>query len=198
MKAIFGKWSPLFLALLIFQVIIILIVVIWTFEDNSSFLKSIYDFIANSPVAIDILDFIVNYADIISGVVICIALVILLVSLRKYHRGRAINRLHNWARSGVVVLSRYRQEKTGAGNVRAYGYEDVRVMVDKLIASSNIALADARYLRGEINDKTKSAVEILRIVRKKLADEDESVFENLRDLQHDFADVMILAFELIK
>jgi hypothetical protein len=144
------------------------------------------------------LDSIVNYADIISGVVVCIALAILLVSLRKYHRGRAVNRLHNWAKSGVVVLSRYRQGKTGAGDSRAVGYEDVRVMVDKLIASSITALADARYLRGELNDRTKSAVETLRIVRKKLADEDESVFENLRNLQHDFADVMILAFEFIK
>jgi DNA polymerase III psi subunit len=74
----------------------------------------------------------------------------------------------------------------------------VRVLIDKLITNSSFALADARILRGEINEKTRKTVEVLHVIREKLAHEDESLFDDLQTLQHDFADVMILAFEFIK
>jgi len=198
MKAIFGKRLPFFLALLIFQVIVIVIVVIWTFKDSSGLFKSVYDFIAKSPVALDIFGFIADFAEVISGSVVIIALVILLVSLKRYQRSRAIDRLHNWARNGVVILAQYRQENPGNGDSPADKYKKVRVLIDKLITNSSFALADARILRGEINEKTRKNVEVLHVIREKLANEDESLFDDLQVLQHDFADVMILAFEFIK
>jgi hypothetical protein len=106
--------------------------------------------------------------------------------------------LHNWARNGVVILAQYRQESTGTGESRADRYEEVRIMIDKLIANSSFSLGDARALRGEINDKTRRTVEALHAIRKKLKNEDESLFDDLQVLRHDFADVMILAFEFIK
>jgi len=198
MKVIFGKRLPFFLALLIFQVIVIIIVAIWTLKEAGGLFKSVYDFIGKSPVALNIFDFIAEFAEFISGSVVLIALVILLISLKKYQRGRAINRLHNWARNGVVLLAQYRQENPGAKDSRADRYDEVRVMVDKLIIKSSLTLHDARILRGEINEKTRRTVEVLQIIRKKLATEDESIFDDLQTLQHDFADVMILAFEFIK
>jgi hypothetical protein len=198
MRAILRKWLPFFLAIIVFQVIIIIIVVIWIFKDASGFFRSIYDIISKSPVALDVFNFMADYAEFFSGLVVCIALVIILVNLKRYNRDLAVNRLHNWARNGVVILAQYRQEKTGAGDSPMDRYEGVRVLVDKLITNSKLALTNARYLRGEVNEKTRRTVEEIHVVREKLANEDNSLFDDLQVLQHDFADVMILAFELIK
>ena len=198
MKAVFGKRLPYFLALIGIQIIVILIVVTWTFEDTNGFIGSIYDTFVDSPPIFNALNFIADYADIFSGLVVCVALYLLLASLRKYHHERAVNRLHNWARNGVVVLAQYRQGKTGGGEVLMDRYEELRLMLDKLLESSKVALGDARYLGGGINERTRQTVEELRIIRGKLADEDTSLFDNLQELQHGFADTMILAFELIK
>jgi hypothetical protein len=198
MRGIFGKRLPFFLALIIFQVIVILIVLIWTVKDVSGLFKSVYDFISKSPVALNILGFIADYAEFITGFVVLITLFIILISLKKYQRGRAINRLHNWARNGVVILAQYRQENADASQSRADRYEEVRIMIDKLITNSSFALTDARTFHGEINVKTRRTVEALQTIRKKLVNEDESLFDDLQVLQHDFADVMILAFEFIK
>jgi hypothetical protein len=198
MRRIFGKLLPLFLVLIIFQLIVLVIVVIWAYQDSSGPLKAAYDFIGKSPVAFDVFNFITDFAEIISGVVVFIALVILIISLRKFQRGRAVNRLHNWARNSVVVLAQYRQANPDDDDSGSDRYEGVRVLVDKLIANSNFALADARALRGEIHDKTRRTVAALHTVREKLASEDDSLFDDLQTLQHDFADIMILAFEFIK
>jgi hypothetical protein len=197
MKAIFGKWLPVFLALLIFQIIVIIIVLIWTFYDVGVF-KSVYDFIAKSPLAFDIFNAITDYAAVISGVIVFVELVITFFSLRKYQRGRAVNRLHNWARNSVVILAQYRQANPDGAGAAGAKYAEAKILVEKLIANSNSALADARTLRGEINDKTGKTVDMLLSVREKLAGEDDSLFDDLQTLQHDFADVMILAFEFIK
>ena len=197
MKAMLGKRFPYFLALLILEIIVIFITVIWTFKD-SGFFKSVYDFISKSHVAFNILGFIADWAEVISGVVALIALVVLFISFKKFRRGRAINRLHNWARNGVVVLAQYRQENTDESDSPAEGYEEVEVLLDKVMATSGIALNDARYLGGEIKSRTRATVEVLRAVKTKLAAGDDSLFEDLQSLKHDFADVMILVFELIK
>ncbi len=189
---------PFFLALIVLQVIVIIIVVIWTFEDSSGFIRSIYNVLVKNPVVFDVFNFIADYADIFSGLVVCAALYLLLVSLRKYHRDRAVSRLHNWARNGVVVLAQYRQEKPPASSSPLDSSEELRLVLDRLIESSKVALNDAKYLGGEVNDKARLTVEELRIIREKLADEDNSLFDNLQRLQHDFADTMIVAFELIK
>jgi hypothetical protein len=198
MRAVFGKLLPLFLALLIIQLFIIIVVVIWTYQDSSGLLKSAYDFIGKSPVAFDVFNFIMDFAEIISGIVVLLALFILVISLRKYQRSRAVNRLHNWARNSVVVLAQYRQANPDTGDPGSDRYEGVRVLLDKLITNSKFAIADARALRGEINDKTRKTVEALHAIREKLANEDDSLFDDLQTLQHDFADIMILAFEFIK
>jgi ABC-type multidrug transport system fused ATPase/permease subunit len=192
MKSMFGKLLPYFLALVIIEVIVIIILAIWTFQGT------IYDFISKSSVAFNILGFIADWAEVITGAIVLAALVLVYISFRKFQRGRAINRLHNWARNGVVILAQYRQESAGAADSPAERYEDVGVLLDKLMAKSSPALADARKLRGEIHARTRKTVEELRVVKVKLANEDESLFDDLQALQHDFADVMILAFELIK
>lgn len=198
MKSMFGKLLPYFLALVIIEVIVIIILVIWIFKDTSGFFASVYDFISKSPAAFNILDFIADWAEAISGVIILAALVLVFISFRKFQRGRAINRLHNWARNGVVILAQYRQESTGDADSPTELYEEVKVLLDKLMAKSSPALADAGNLRGEINIKTRETVNELRAIKVKLANEDESLFDDLQALQHDFADVMILAFEFIE
>jgi hypothetical protein len=196
-RDVFGKRLPYFLALIVVQVLIIIIVVIWTFEGSSGFIQSIYNLFVKSPAVFGVFNFIADYADIFSGLVVCAALYLLLVSLRKYHRDRAISRLHNWARNGVVVLAQYR-EKPGVGDPPLDRFEELRLVLDKLLESSKVALGDARYIGGEVNDKTKVTVEELRIVREKLADAASSLVDNLQELQHSFADTMIIVFELIK
>ncbi len=196
MKAIFGKWFPYFLALLILQIIVIIIVVIWTFNDSGVFM-SIYDFLGKSPAAFSVFDFIADHAEYISAFIVLLELGIIIISLRKFQRIRAVNRLHNWARNSVVILAQYRQalESDSPGGDK---FEKVRILVVKLIANSNTTLADAGTLGGEIKDKTRKTVEALRAVREKLINEDDSLFDDLQTLQHDLADIMILAFEFIK
>jgi hypothetical protein len=198
MRAMFGKRLPYFIALLVIEVIVIVIIVIWTFKDTSGAFRSAYDFIGKSSVFFNIFNFIWDYAEVISGIVVLAALVIVFISFKKWQRERAVNRLHAWARNGVVLLAQYRKETADDDDSPAEWYQEVQVLLKKLLADSDLALADARILRGEINTKTVRTVDVLRIVEAKLAKEDESLFEDLPDLQHDFADVMILAFEFIK
>jgi hypothetical protein len=198
MRAMFGKRLPYFIALLVIEVIVIVIIVIWTFKDISGAFRSAYDFIGKSSVFFNIFNFIWDYAEVISGIVVLAALVIVFISFKKWQRERAVNRLHAWARNGVVLLAQYRKETADDDDSPAEWYQEVQVLLKKLLADSDLALADARILRGEINTKTVRTVDVLRIVEAKLAKEDESLFEDLPDLQHDFADVMILAFEFIK
>jgi hypothetical protein len=198
MRAMFGKRLPYFIALLVIEVIVIVIIVIWTFKDTSGAFRSAYDFIGKNSVFFNIFNFIWDYAEVISGIVVLAALVIVFISFKKWQRERAVNRLHAWARNGVVLLAQYRKETADDDDSPAEWYQEVQVLLKKLLADSDLALADARILRGEINTKTVRTVDVLRIVEAKLAKEDESLFEDLPDLQHDFADVMILAFEFIK
>jgi len=197
-RVVFGKRLPYFLALIVVQIFVIIVIVIWTFEESSGFIHSIFNLFVKSPAVFGVFNFIADFADIFSGLVVCVALYLLFVSLRKYHRDRAISRLHNWARNGVVVLAQYRQQKPGAGRAPLDRFEELRLVLDRLLDSSKVALGDARYIGGEVNDKTRLTVEELRILREKLANEDNSLLDNLQEIQHSFADMMIIAFELIK
>jgi hypothetical protein len=191
MKSLFGKRLPYFLALLIIEVIVIIVLVIWIFKG------AIYDFVSKSSIAFHILDFIANWAGAISGVIVLAALFLLFISFRKFQRRRAINRLHNWARNAVVILAQYRQQSGHEADSPAGQFEEARALLEKLTDKASLALADARNLGGEIYDRTRETIDGLRAIEAKLADEDESLFDDLQALQHDFADVMILAFEFI-
>jgi hypothetical protein len=192
MKAIFGKRLPYILALVIFEIIVVVIVVIWTFRGAA------YDFLSKNSAAFKFFGFIADWSLAFSGAIVLVALVIAFISFDKFRRDRAVNRLHIWARNGVVVLAQYRKESAGQTDSPAERYEEVTSLLDKLMTNASLALADARLLRGEINEKTVKTVEELRAVKEKLVGEDGSLFDDLETLQHDFADVMILAFELIK
>ena len=196
MKSMFGKRFPYFIALLAFELFVILIIIVWTFRGNEGFFRSIYDFIAGSRVALNIFDFIWDYAEAISGVIVMAALLLLFFSFKKFQRDRAVNRLHAWARNGVVVLAQYRQQ--AADDSPAYRFGEVKVLIDKLVESSKPVVDDARVLGGEINTRARKTVAGLLSVQQKLAAEDASLYDDLQDLQHDFADVMILAFESVK
>lgn len=198
MKALFGKRLPYFLVLVVLEIIVILILVVWLFKDTSGFFTSIYNFIAKSSVFFNILDFIARWAEVISGVIILTALIITYISFRKYMRGRAINRLHSWARNGVVVLAQYRQESPGGRGSGSERFKEAASLIGKLMVGSSQAFSDARKLSGEISTRARKTVEELRAAKRKLANGDESLFDDLQALQHEFADVMILAFELIK
>ena len=196
MKAMFGRRLPYFIALLAFEFIVILIIVVWTFRGNEGFFRSIYDFIARSSVALSIFDFIWNYAEVISGVVVVAALLLLYFSFRQFQRGRAVNRIHSWARNSVVALAQYRQKT--ANDLPSGSYGGARVLIVKLAESSALALDDARILGGEISARARKTVAGLQAVEQKLDAEDPSLFDDLQDLQQEFADVMILAFEFVK
>jgi hypothetical protein len=198
MKAMFGKRLPYFIALLVIEVIVIVIIIIWTFKDTSGAFRSAYDFIGKSSFFFNIFNFIWDYAEVVSGVVVLLALGIALFSFKKWQRHRSVNRLHNWARNGVVVLAQYRKETATDDDSPADRYKEIGVLIDRLLANSNLALTDASILRGEIDAKTRKTVDGLHAVKEKLTSEDASLFDDLPDLHHDFADVMILAFEFIK
>jgi hypothetical protein len=191
-KAMFGKRLPYLLALISLEVIVIVIVVIWTFKGAA------YDLISKSAAAYNIFSFIADWSLAFSGAIVLAALAIAFVSFNKFRHDRAVNRLHIWARNGVVILAQYRKESADRVDSPAERYEEVIALLNKLMANAALALADAHHLSGEINDKTVKTVEELRAVREKLASDDMSLFDDLEILQHDFADVMILAFELIK
>jgi hypothetical protein len=191
-KAIFGKRLPYFVALIVLELIIIVVVVIWTFKGAA------YNFFGKSAAAFNIFNFIANWSLAFSGAIVLAALAIAYISFTRFRRERAVNRLHTWARNGVVILAQYRKESVDQADPSTEQYKEVGLLLDKLMANTQLALADARLLRGEINDRTVKTVEELRAAREKLAGEDNSLFDDLQVLQHDFADIMILAFELIK
>jgi hypothetical protein len=191
MKSLFGKRLPYFLALVIIDVVVIIISVLWSFQ-------GVYDFFSKIPAAFHFFNFIADWAGAISGVVVLAALALLFISFRKFQRRRAIHRLHNWARNAVVILAQYRQRSASVADSPAERYEGAKVLLEKLMAKASLALADARNLSGEIYDRTRETIDGLRAMEAKLASGDESLFDDLQTLQHDFADVMILAFEFIK
>jgi ABC-type multidrug transport system fused ATPase/permease subunit len=192
MKAMFGKRLPYFLALVALEVIVIVILILWISKG------AVYDFLSKSQTASNIFSFIADWAEAISAAIIFAALVIVFISFRKFQWGRSINRLHTWARNGVVILAQYHKASADDTDSPAERYEEVGVLLERLMTNSALALADARRLRGEINAKTVKTVEGLHTIKEKLANEDESLFDDLQVVQHDFADVMILAFEFIK
>jgi hypothetical protein len=195
-KALFGKRLPYFIALLVLELLVIFIIVIWTFRGTDGVFRSVYDFLSGNRVVLNIFEFIWNYAEALSGIIVLVALLLLFISFMKYRRERAVNRLHSWARNSVVVLAQYHQQS--AADPPAGWYIEVKAVLDKLTDGSRLALDDARVMGGEINARTRKTVEGLRAVREKLAAEDASLYDDLQDLQHDFADVMILAFEFVK
>jgi hypothetical protein len=176
MKEIFNKQVNAFLALLIFQILIIFVVVVETFQDLGGPIHSFYKLISKSPGLLGIFHF----------------------NLRKYQRDRAIIRLHNWARNGVVVLAQYRQENADTADSQEENFDGVKAILDKMNANLRLVIADARILGGELNEKIKKAIGVLQVMEVKLVNNDKSLFADLQDLQHDLADIMIRAFEFFR
>jgi hypothetical protein len=141
---------------------------------------------------------ITDFSAAISGFVVCLALGILLLNLRKYRRGRAVIRIHSWARNGVVALAQYRQENADVTDYQVGSFDGVKAVMDKLGNNIRVVINDARILGGELNDKTKQTVATLDTIKEKLVTDDDSLYEDLKVLQHDMADIMIRAFEIMK
>jgi hypothetical protein len=198
MREIFGKQVNAFLALLIFQVFIIFVVVVVTFGNSGGPIQSLYHLISKSPGVLGIFNTITDYSSGISGLVVCGALAILLFNLRKYQRDRAIIRLHNWARNGVVVLAQYRQENVDAADHNPDSFDGVKNILEKMNSGIRVVNTDARILGGDLNKKIQKAIGVLGTIENKLGEKDDSLFEDLQDLQHDLADIMIHAFEFFK
>lgn len=198
MREIFGKQVNAFLALLIFQILVIFVVVVETFGNSGGPIQSLYRLIGKSPGLAGMFETITDYSSAISGLVVCAALLILLFNLRKYQRDRAIIRLHNWARNGVVVLAQYRQENADALEHNPGNFDGVKNILDKMNSGIRVVISDARILGGELGEKIQKAIGVLGTVEEKLGNRDNSLFEDLQDLQHDLADIMIRAFEFFK
>jgi hypothetical protein len=195
MKAIFNKHVNAFLALLAFQILIIIIVVVVTFSDAGGPISALYRLVSDSPGFLGIFNTVTDWSAAISGFVVCTALVILLLNLRKHQRDHAIIRLHSWARNGVVVLAQYRQENAEAAEHQSDNFEGVKPILDKLNHNMNLAMTDARILGGELNDSVKGTIDVIHALDDKLRNRDRSLFEDLHGLQHDLAGIMIRAFE---
>ena len=198
MRQIFGKHTNAFIALFIFQVFIIFVVLIVTFQNSGGPIQSLYQLISKSPGILGMFNTITDFSAVISGFVVCLALGILFYNLRNYQRDRAVIRIHSWARNGVVALAQYRQENADTGDHEAGGFYGVKAVVDKLDENIRMVITDARILGGELNDKTKQTVSILDTIKEKLVTNDDSLYEDLKALQHDMADIMIRAFEKLK
>jgi|GEM_PF-2419837 len=198
MRQIFGKHIYAFLALLIFQIFIIFVVLVVTFQSSGGPFQSIYLSVSGNSGLLGIFNTITDFAAAISGFVVCTALVVLLLNLRKYQRDRAVIRVHSWARNGVVVLAQYRQDNADVSNYQDGSFDGVKVVVDKLHDNINVVVSDARILGGDLNSKTKETIAILDKIEGKLLTDDDSLHEDLKVLQHDMADIMIRAFEIMK
>jgi hypothetical protein len=170
----FGKRLPYFIALLVIEAIVIVIIVIWTFADTSGGFRSAYDALTGVPVLSGIFNFIWDFAEAISGIIVLAALALVFVSFRKWQRGRATTRLHGWARNGVVVLAQYRKEIDAGDDPVADRYAGAGILIDKLLAKAGLALDDAHRLGGEIDVKVRKTVPGLHTAKEKLPDEDVS------------------------
>jgi hypothetical protein len=194
MREIFNKHTNAFLALLVFQILIIIVVLVVTFHDSGPF-GFFYRIVSKSPGLLGTFNTITDFSAAISGFVVCTALVILLLNVRRHQRDRAIIRLHNWARNGVVLLAQYRQENAEAVEHQSGGFDGVKDLVDKLNNNANTVMTDARILSGELKGRIGMTIGMLHDIEMKLVKNDKSLFEDLQGLQHDMADIMIRAFE---
>ena len=198
MKSIFGKYLFLCFIGIIIEVIVLIVVLIQTFRLTNDLAVSIFDFINNQAIILDVFNFIVNWAVTLSFIAVGLILVAFFINFKKYRRNRALNRVHDWAKNAILLLADYRQRDSGLQDSPLARNEGTRVLTDALKAHGRTILANAHSLGGELDTKTKKAVHTLFDIDEKLEKNDESAYEDLRTLQHDLADVMMATFEYLQ
>jgi hypothetical protein len=197
MRSVFGKYLALCFTGIILEAIILIVVLIQTFRFNS-ISHSLFRIIMSWKISLGIFSFIVDWAEILSVLAVCLVLIAFFANFRKYRKSRALSRLHEWAKNAVLTLADYRQEDTSLGDPPLEGYEEIRALMDKLKARCHLVLADAQVLGGELDAVTKRAVHTIFTIDEKVRKQDESVFEDIRPLQHYLAEVMIATFESLQ
>jgi hypothetical protein len=169
-------------------------VLLRVFSDISHVSPPLFDKITGWPVVGGVFQFISDWAIVISAIVVCLAIIILYISLKKWYQSRALERLHGWASSAVVKLAQYRQSRAESDR-RGGEYDELRKVITRMSTGSRRMLIDANFVDDELRARTKKAIRSLQTVEKKLWQQDVTVFRDLPSLQHNLADIMILAFE---
>ena len=195
MKSVFGRYLALFLIGIIIEAVLLIIVLVHTYKYSNGLAQSLFNFIGNWPVSLNVFNFLADWAAALSIFAFCLVIVPFLLNFRKYRRYRALNKLHDWAKNAVLVISDYRRRDVALQDSLLERYEAIMVLINVLKVHHHAALSSARIIGGELGDKAREMVHTLINIEEKVARHDSSAFEDLKSLHHNLANVMISAFE---
>jgi hypothetical protein len=182
MKSIPRKYLFLFFTLVIVEVIVIIAVILHALFDTSVW-----------PVIAPVIGFLSKWVIIISAIVVLLGIWCFFTGVKRGARGSLLNKLHDWASEGVIILAQYRDEKA-VGDSRSGNFEGLLRMIDTLMTDSPGMFSD-EFFDNTLRSRKKEVFTALKNIRKKARRKDKSAFEELSRLQHDLADMMFLTFE---
>lgn len=198
MKSILGKYFYPCLVGIILEVIIVFIVLVSIYRTTSSMADSIYGFFIGNALLRSIFDFISEWS-IILGIIPFVAILLLFLSdIKKGRRKRALNRIHDWAQNAVLILSDYRQRDNSLQESPSVRYEGIKVLLGVLEQHRSTTLTEAKVIGGELEAKTRAAIQKIKAIEAKVDQNNESAYTDLQTLQHDLAGVMMSTFELLQ
>ncbi|OGO31595.1 MAG: hypothetical protein A2Z29_02910 [Chloroflexi bacterium RBG_16_56_11] len=193
MESIFGRYLAPFLVLIGVQVVVVIVTTLQALSTASQFASSLVETITDSPVTGTVFNFLVDATEVISGVVIGLALVMFFISLRKRDHGRALKRLHDWASGAVVALAQYRQQAVDRDGATGR-FDELRRIVARLTAPARAVKVDAELVDIRLGSSMTKIFHLLDAVEKKIRREDRTVLRDLPELQHELANIMIAVF----
>jgi len=190
MKSALGKYLYLCLAGIILEAIVLIAVIIQTYRPISGLLQTIYDGLAGSAAVLVVFNFLTDWAEIFSGVIVCIILVVLYIYYREYRRSRALFRLYSWAKNASRLLEGFNQGNSGLQDVPLQQYDRAKALVDTLTGHCRGILADARTLGNELDTTARKAIYTLFTIEDKVEQHDDTAFEDMQTLIDNLSDVV--------
>lgn len=187
----FQKYLVAFWVLVGLQVIVILTVIIHALMPGSPWL---FEIVNKWSVFRGVFTFVANQAEIISIIIVVLALALLYLSFRKRDRGPTRNRLHDWATDAVVTLSQYRQQRSQQ-DFDQENFEELHTILIQLAENSRNIASDARVFDSELRERIKTAIDLLQECVKKSGDKDISVFADTQFLQLKLTDIMLSTYQ---
>jgi len=195
MKSVFGRYLALCIVGISIEIILLVVILIDSFKYPSNLAQSLYNFIGNWPIALDIFNFLADWAAAISIFALFLVAIPFFLNFQKYRRYRALNKLHDWAKNAILVISDYRQRDVGLQHLSLERYEAVTIMINVLKKHHHAILASSKIIGGDLDANTRKSVNALVTIEEKVKKHDDSAFEDLKSLHHDIANIMIYAFE---
>jgi len=195
MRLVFGRYLFLCIIGILLEVIILVAVLIHTFRSTNDLASSVFDFINNQTIILNIYTFLVDWAVTFSFIAVGLILVAFFINFKKYRHNHALKRIHDWAKNAILILSDFRQRDSNLQASPLARYEGIGILIGTLKVHERTMLSAAQAIGGEIDNKTKKSIHLISAIEEKVEEHNDSAYEDLRELQHDLADLMMSTFE---